>query len=226
MTIEQTESYEAYCARREREIFEERLLTSKLQKERNYAVLRSKLSRFGVMQPMPRTQEEIEVIAKSEREILGADVRASILNTVKADVVAALEDKQCSSITDEKEHQNALNETVIGQKLPIIEKVDTRHFCNLGKPFFDDAIPHAIPLSDIGIPQADDAIPEQANIEVWLKIADTVGGIATSEILNALGLPIERTNEMEVCHIMTSLGYTKARKAVRGLPRQTVWLKD
>lgn len=226
------ESYEQYEYRRRQEVQDDAVAKGEANKLANKARLNARHARFGIHTQLPRTHQELAVVAAEEKSVLGAHVEAPlniIKESPKNDAVAALIDGQSSSTDAEKQAENGLNDAVIGQKTLDTERVDSRHFCDLGKPFFDDAIPKI----DIAIPSSDDdkpcAIPEQAIIEVWLNSADNLykDGVLTSEILaHGLGLPIDRTNEMKVCHIMQNLGYTKARKAVRGLARQTVWLKD
>lgn len=94
------ETVEMYTARREREIFEERLITAKIQKERNYAVLRAKFSRFGMTEPMPRTIEEIAVITATELRVLGADTQS---NNAKVDDGAVLKSEQSDTVITSKE---------------------------------------------------------------------------------------------------------------------------
>lgn len=234
-TETKSETYEQYESRRRVEIQDEQVATNELNKIANKARQNARFGRFGINRPSPRTQEQLAVIAAEERTILGVNVDPATNiavqpkpaeNNAVADAGAELSDEQGKSITIEKLPENDEIDAVIGEKATVSEKVDSRHFCDLGKPFVGDAIPNGKPLADIAIPSSGDVITEQEIIEGWLKTADTVGGIATSEILHGLGLPIDRTNEMKVCQVMQNLGYTKARKAVRGLPRQTVWLKD
>src|SRR5450759_4111894 len=125
------ETVEMYTARREREIFEERLITAKIQKERNYAVLRAKFSRFGTVMPLPRSQQELEVIAQSEREILGTNTQSNNADNM-------LKSAQSNTVIDEKEPISDMEllvtaNTETGDIVQLLHK----HF-NLGGSFLNE----------------------------------------------------------------------------------------
>ena len=75
-TETKTETYEQYVARREQELFNERIEKDKSNLEKNRAMLHARFGRLGINRPLARTQADIEEIAKEERAVLGANVEA------------------------------------------------------------------------------------------------------------------------------------------------------
>jgi|GEM_PF-6982840 len=112
-TETKTETYEQYVARREQELFNERIEKDKSNLEKNRAMLHARFGRLGINRPLARTQADIEEIAKEERAVLGANVEAHP-GIIKPDSVKS--EELNASISAEKQAKNALNDVVTDQK--------------------------------------------------------------------------------------------------------------
>lgn len=210
---ETAESYEMYEHRRRQEVQDELVAKGESNKIANKARQNARFGRFGINQKLPRSQEELAIVAEAEKRVLGVTVEPAtniIIETPKNDAVAALIDEQCSSIDVEKQPENDENSVVIGQKTSVPEIVDSRHFCDLGKPFFDDGT-----QPEVEVP------PIEQLLHTHYDLLDTSiqsgTHLSVAEVLNRCGLPVNKANSNVVAALLKNTGHNYCKsKGQRG----------
>ncbi len=118
------------------------------------------------------------------------------------------------SIDAEKVPENGLNDVVIGQKTTVTEKVDSRHFCDLGRPFVADG---GVSLELGGV-----SLKGNSTIEELMRDHFNLGGVFLNEgaFLSATEISIMTEGGVSVnkaSSFLKELGYTPLKvKGKRG----------
>ena len=219
-----TETVEQYEYRRRQEVQDAAVAKAESNKILNKARQNARFGRFGINQALPRNHEQLAVVAAAEKLVLGISVepaRNIIIETPKNDAVASLPEELNKSINAEKHPQNTLNDVVTDQKLPISEKVDSRHFCDLGKPFVADG---GVSLEIGGV-----SLKGNSTIEELMRDHFNLGGVFLNEgaFLSATEISIMTEGGVSVnkaSSFLKELGYVPLKvKGKRGF-RVTVRL--
>lgn len=69
-TETKSETCEQYIQRREQELRDTQIASSKIRTLKNDAEIRARYSRFGIFKPLARSQSELEAVAEEDRRVL------------------------------------------------------------------------------------------------------------------------------------------------------------
>ncbi len=178
-TETKSETYDEYVARREQELFQERLAKDKYNLEKNRAMLNAKFRRFGINTPLPRSQADLEPIIKEERTILGADVHQDTRNAAIVKPDSEVKSEQSDTVNTSKEPLIGLNETVIANhETGDIEKLIHGHFDLVGHNSENGAQLDGAHLSCTEILLQCGAQPSKANVNTVSSLLKSLGFVS------------------------------------------------